>query len=105
MDNHIALYNEIKDQVVMIGHSTGSPHTVAINADLQADSMLTIPLTWYSGWSDSSINAALLSHGTPYCLEAQNTLGYIATEHLDSPTTIAVCGPRTVGFLAARGER
>ena len=106
VDNHIAFYNEIKDQVVMIGHSTGSPHTVAINADLQADSMLTIPLTWYSGWSDSSINAVLLSHGTPYCLEAHNTLGYIATEHLDSPSTIAIASlPGDYGQDSAQGAK
>ena len=51
IDNHIQFYNEIRDQVALIGHSTGSPHTVAINDQLQADGMLAIPLTWYSGWS------------------------------------------------------
>ena len=43
VDTHIQYYNEIKDDVVALGHSTGSPHTVALNADLQADGMLAIP--------------------------------------------------------------
>lgn len=106
IDNHIQFYNEIKDQVVMIGHSTGSPHTVAINEQLQADSMLTIPLTWYSGWSDSSINAALLSHGTPYCMEAHNTIGYITEEALEGASTIAIASvPGDYGQDSAQGAK
>jgi ABC-type branched-subunit amino acid transport system substrate-binding protein len=90
LDTHVALYGEIKDQVVAIGHSTGSPHTVAINADLQADGMFAIPLTWYSGWSDSAINSNILSHGVSYCLESMNTIGYL--KEVDNPdaTTIAI---------------
>jgi ABC-type branched-subunit amino acid transport system substrate-binding protein len=103
---HVQYYNEIKDDVVMIGHSTGSPQTVAINADLQADSMLTIPLTWYSGWSDSSINAALLSHGTPYCIEAMNTLGYIKDNIAPDAETIAIAGfPADYGQDSAQGAK
>lgn len=106
IDNHIQFYNEIKDQVVMIGHSTGSPHTVAINDQLQADNMLTIPLTWYSGWSDSAINAALLSHGTPYCVEAHNTIGYITEEALDGASTIAIASvPGDYGQDSAQGAK
>ena len=31
VDTHVQLYEELKSQVVAFGHSTGSPHTVAIN--------------------------------------------------------------------------
>lgn len=106
VDSHIQFYNEIKDDVVAIGHSTGSPHTVALNADLQADGMLAIPLTWYSGWSDSSINANLLSHGTPYCLEAHNTIGYLVEQHLDGASTIAIASlPGDYGQDSAQGAK
>ena len=76
--NHVTLYEELKDQVVAFGHSTGSPHTLAINEDLQSDGILAIPLTWYSGWTDPGINANLLPHGAPYCIEAMNMVEYIA---------------------------
>ena len=106
VDSHIQFYNEIKDDVVAIGHSTGSPHTVALNADLQADGMLAVPLTWYSGWSDSDINANLVSHGTPYCIEAMNTIGYLVEEHLDGATTIAIASlPGDYGQDSAAGAK
>lgn len=106
VDNHVQFYNEIRDQVVAIGHSTGSPHTVAINDQLQEDGMLAIPLTWYSGWSDSAINANLLSHGTPYCLEAHNTIGYITEEALADASTIAIASlPGDYGQDSAQGAK
>ncbi len=106
VDTHVQLYNELRDQVVAIGHSTGSPHTVAINADLQADSMLAIPLTWYSGWSDSAINSSLMPHGSPYCVEAQNTIGYILDNVVPDAATIAIAGlPGDYGLDSAAGAK
>ena len=56
VDNHVQFYEELKDQVVAFGHSTGSPHTVAIVPQLEEDGILAIPLTWYSGWTDPDLN-------------------------------------------------
>jgi ABC-type branched-subunit amino acid transport system substrate-binding protein len=89
VDQHVQLYEELKSQVVAFGHSTGSPHTVAINPSLQADGILAIPLTWYSGWSDPAINANLVPHGVPYCIEAMNMIEYLTTQAPDA-TTIAI---------------
>lgn len=87
---HVQRYEELKDSVVAFGHSTGSPHTVAIAEQLAADGILAIPLTWYSGWSDPAINANLMHHGVPYCIEAMNVIGYV-TEELDQEiSTIAI---------------
>lgn len=87
---HVQRYEELKDEVVAFAHSTGSPHTVAINPDLQADGILAIPLTWYSGWSDPAINANLLHHGVNYCLEAMNVIGYLEEQEGDNLSTIAI---------------
>jgi ABC-type branched-subunit amino acid transport system substrate-binding protein len=87
--NHVQRYEELKDEVVAFGHSTGSPHTVAINEQLQNDGILAIPLTWYSGWTDPAINANLLHHGVPYCIESMNLIGYI-TEQVGDFSTIAI---------------
>jgi ABC-type branched-subunit amino acid transport system substrate-binding protein len=89
VDQHVQRYEEIKDEVVAFGHSTGSPHTVAINEQLQADGILAVPLTWYSGWSDPAINANLLHHGVPYCLESMNILGYLKGL-MDEISTVAI---------------
>lgn len=88
IDNHVQMYSELKDEVVAFGHSTGSPHTVAINESLQEDGILAIPLTWYSGWSDPALNANLVPHGVPYCIEAMNSIDYIVNNRGGS--TIAI---------------
>ena len=90
VDTHVQKYEELKDQVVAFGHSTGSPHTMAINDQLQTDGILALPLTWYSGWSDDAINANLIHHGVPYCLEAMNVLGYLVDQMGDAVSTIAI---------------
>ena len=88
-DTHVQMYEELKSEVVAFGHSTGSPHTMAINPSLQADGILAIPLTWYSGWSDPAINANLVPHGTPYCIEAMNMIEYLTLQDPQA-TTIAI---------------
>ena len=75
--------------MVAFGHSTGSPQTMAINDALQADGILAIPLTWYSGWSDPAINANLVPHGVPYCIESMNMIEYLKLQKPDA-TTIAI---------------
>jgi ABC-type branched-subunit amino acid transport system substrate-binding protein len=102
--NHVQFYAELKDKVVAFGHSTGSPQTVAINGDLQADGILAIPLTWYSGWTDPAINSNLLPHGAPYCIEAMNSIEYmVGLSGLDSPTIAIATVPGDYGLDSAAG--
>jgi ABC-type branched-subunit amino acid transport system substrate-binding protein len=101
---HIQLYEELKTQVVAFGHSTGSPHTVAINPSLQADGILAIPLTWYSGWTDPAINSNLLPHGAPYCIESMNLIEYMAGQSgVDAPTIAIASIPGDYGLDSAAG--
>lgn len=100
---HLQRYEEIRDEVVAIGHSTGSPHTVALLPELEADGMLAIPLTWYSGWTDPAFNSNLLHHGSPYCIEAQNAIEWIS-EDLGGASTIAIASiPGDFGLDGAAG--
>lgn len=96
-------YEEIRDEVVAIGHSTGSPHTVAVNEMLQEDGMLAIPLTWYSGWSDDAINSNLMHHGVPYCLEAMNVIGYMSDQMGDATTIAIASNPGDYGLDSYAG--
>jgi ABC-type branched-subunit amino acid transport system substrate-binding protein len=98
---HVTLYQELKDQVVAIGHSTGSPHTVAIYDDLVADDMLAIPLTWYSGWT-APFDSNTMHHGSPYCIEAMNGISYIVEQ--TGAETIAIASlPGDYGLDSAAG--
>ncbi|MCJ7780713.1 MAG: ABC transporter substrate-binding protein, partial [Acidimicrobiia bacterium] len=72
VEQHIAAYDEIRDQVVAISHTTGSPQTLAIADALEEDSMIAVPATWYSGWTDTNIAPTVLHTGAPYCLEAMS---------------------------------
>ena len=103
MPTHLQKYEEIRGEVAAIGHSTGSPHTVALLPELEADGMLAIPLTWYSGWTDPQFNSNLLHHGSPYCIEAQNAISWIA-EDLGGASTIAIASiPGDFGLDGAAG--
>ncbi len=105
VDTHVQKYNEIKDSVVALGHSTGSPHTVAINEQLAEDDMLAVPLTWYSGWSDPALNSNLVPHGTPYCLESMNTIGYIVSQNPDAATIAIASNAGDFGQDSAQGAK
>ncbi len=97
--------------MVAIGHSTGSPHSVALvrNEDgsdgpLVQDGMLAIPLTWYSGWTDPAFNSNLLHHGSPYCIEAMNAIDYISNDI--GASTIAIASvPGDFGLDGAAGAK
>jgi ABC-type branched-subunit amino acid transport system substrate-binding protein len=105
VDTHVQLYEELKTQVVAFGHSTGSPHTVAINPQLQTDGILAIPLTWYSGWSDPAINANLVPHGVPYCIESMNMIEYLTLENPDAATIAIASSPGDYGEDSNAGAR
>ncbi len=105
VDTHVQQYNEIKDSVVALGHSTGSPHTVAINQQLAEDNMFAVPLTWYSGWSDPALNANLVPHGTPYCLESMNVLGYLTDQSPDAATVAIASNAGDFGEDSAEGAK
>lgn len=82
LERHQTLYADLVDRVVMFSHSTGSPHTASIAADLVADDRLAIPVSWYSGWADPGLGANVLEVGSNYCLEAMNALSFLAQAHV-----------------------
>jgi ABC-type branched-subunit amino acid transport system substrate-binding protein len=100
----VQVYDEFKGQVAAIGHSTGSPQTLAYNDQLQEDGILAIPLTWYSGWTDPAINSNLMHHGIPYCLEAMNGIEWMVNE--TGGTTIALASvPGDFGLDSMAGAK
>ena len=77
---HAEKYAALADKVVMIAHSTGSPHTLAILPELVANNHVAVPVTWYSGWSDPTLGANLLETGSNYCMEAMNSISWLAAD-------------------------
>ena len=109
LDRHETLYGELADRVVMFSHSTGSPHTALIADDLIADDRLAIPVSWYSGWADPAFGANVLEVGSNYCLEAMNTLSFLAQAHQDQfgvvPTLAIATDVGDYGGDSAAGAR
>src|SRR5690606_15703434 len=102
---HLQKYEEIRDEVAVIGHSTGSPHTVASLPAYMEDEILAVPLTWYSGWVDPQFNSNLMHHGAPYCLEIQNAINYISDD-IGGASTIAIASvPGDFGLDGAAGAK
>ncbi|HEX7100721.1 MAG TPA: ABC transporter substrate-binding protein [Acidimicrobiia bacterium] len=102
---HLQKYEEIRDDVAVIGHSTGSPHTVAALPAYQEDNILAVPLTWYSGWVDPQFNSNLMHHGAPYCIEIQNAINFISDD-IGGASTIAIASvPGDYGLDGAAGAK
>ncbi len=78
VEQHLEKYEKLRDNVVAISLSTGSPTTVAALPKIKEDGMLVIPLSWYSGWAVPEFDGTfLLEQNTNYCLEAMNVLDFI----------------------------
>ena len=104
LENYEEMADESEEGVVMFSQSTGSPHTAATAADLVADNLLAIPLSWYSGWADPAIGANVMELYTSYCLEAMNAVEFLAGEN--GVETIAIISfPGEYGQDGAAGAR
>lgn len=78
LENYEIFSGDGGDSVVMIGQSTGSPHTAATTDLLVEDDLAAIPLTWYSGWADPEIGANVFEVQTLYCIESMNGVSYMS---------------------------
>jgi ABC-type branched-subunit amino acid transport system substrate-binding protein len=78
VDTHLEKYEKLRDNVLAITASTGSPTSVAALPKLMEDNMTFIPLSWYSGWGIPEFDGGLaLEQNTNYCIEAMNILEFI----------------------------
>lgn len=104
VEQHIEAYEKIKDDVVAIGQSTGSPTSVANLANTIEDNILFLPLSWYSGWAIPEFdNRLAFEQNTNYCIEAMNLLAFISEQ---GGTTIALATfPGDYGGDSAAGVR
>jgi len=77
VEQHIEKYEKIRNDVLALGQSTGSPTNVATLPQYMEDTMVFIPLSWYSGWAIPEFDGGLaMEQYTNYCIEAMNVLGF-----------------------------
>jgi ABC-type branched-subunit amino acid transport system substrate-binding protein len=73
----VAAYNEIKDQVLALQQQLGSPMTTALLPQIDADKMMTSPVSWASNLLASKY---IVMAGTPYSLEMMNGIDFLMKE-------------------------
>lgn len=110
VDQHRTQYEAIRDQVAMISQSTGSPHTASIIDLMLEDDMVTIPLTWYSGWGDPAFDqSTVLELQTNYCFEGMNVVEYLSNQFEEAngaaPTWAVISFPGEYGQDGAFGAK
>ena len=96
---HLEGYNAIRNDVAALAMSIGTPQTVFILDELDADNMVTAPMSWYSGWSYKSVDRGLVvEFGSAYCADGMNAADWIADNN-PLPTPIG-----TIGIIAYQGD-
>ncbi len=103
LENYEKFAGDGAEGVVMIGQSTGSPHTTATAEDLVKDDLIALPLSWYSGWADPEIGANVFEVQTNYCLEAVNAVTYMS-ENFGTKAAI-ISFPGEYGQDGAQGAK
>jgi ABC-type branched-subunit amino acid transport system substrate-binding protein len=103
LENYEILAGEGPEAVVMIGQSTGSPHTAATADLLVEDDLAAIPLSFYSGWADPAIGANVFEVQANYCVESLNGITYMSENHGDNVAIISF--PGEYGQDGAQGAK
>lgn len=106
VENYAELAEESDEGVVMIGNSTGSPHTATIMPDAVDDNMLVVPLSWYSGWVDQDYGGNAFELYTNYCIEGMNGVEFLTEQsEVANPTLAVISLPGEYGQDGATGAK
>ncbi|WP_431898715.1 ABC transporter substrate-binding protein [Nonomuraea sp. bgisy101] len=100
-ETHRQVYNEIKDKVLGLAQTLGSPTTAAILDDLKANSVVSAPASWTSAWEFEDV---IVETGSNYCIEAMNSVDY-AMEAYKPKSVMAVHLAGDYGADAAAGAK
>ncbi|MDV6011459.1 ABC transporter substrate-binding protein [Haloechinothrix sp. LS1_15] len=96
---HNQVYRDIRDDVLALAQTLGSPQTAAILPDMEGNDVIGAPASWSSEWLFEDV---ILQAGTNYCLEAMNSVDY-AVDELGAESVVAVHYAGDYGDDAAGG--
>lgn len=98
---HNQVYQEMKDEILAMAQTLGSPTTATILPDLESSNILAAPAAWTSDYAFTDI---IVESGANYCAEAMNAIDY-AVENFDVQSVLAVHYPGDYGGDAAAGAK
>jgi ABC-type branched-subunit amino acid transport system substrate-binding protein len=96
---HSRLYEEIKDNVLALAQTLGTPTTLAILEDLHASDIVAVPAGYTSLFNFDDV---ILESMVNYCVESMNAFDY-AMETYEPSKVMAVYFPSDFGGDAAGG--
>ena len=104
VEQHLEQYEALRNDVLALTASTGTPTSVAALQAMADDNMTFIPLSWYSGWGIPEFDGGLaLEMNTNYCIEAMNLMEFIND---NGGQTVAIAGfPSDYGLDFAAGVK
>jgi len=85
---HAQAYTRIREEVAALAQSLGTSQTLGVFDQMEADNMVAVPATWWSGWGSTDL---VLETGSSYCVDAMNGVDYVM-ESLGGAENIAVVG-------------
>jgi ABC-type branched-subunit amino acid transport system substrate-binding protein len=101
-ETHARVFEEIRNDVLALAQTLGSPQTAAILGDLRDDDIVSAPASWTSGWAFEDI---ILDVGANYCFEVMNAVDY-AFDNIDGISTVmGIHYPGDYGDDAAYGVK
>lgn len=103
---HAAQYNAIADNVLALAQSLGTVNTEAVLDDMDANDILAVPASWWSGYNFTENDKGLiLETGYSYCVEAVVGLDWFAENHSEPASIAAVGYPGDYGGDSAAGAQ
>jgi ABC-type branched-subunit amino acid transport system substrate-binding protein len=99
---HKQAYDEIKNNVLALAQTLGSPTTAAIIDDLTANGIVAVPASWTSAWTYENV---IMESGNNYCIESMNAVDFALRKYPKIKKIMAVHLPGDYGEDGAAGAK
>lgn len=101
---HVEVYAEIHNDVLALAESLGTSQTLAALPDMESDTMVAAPASWWSGWAfDDQDGGLVLESGSNYCVDAMNATDWALQAVPEMATVGVVFIPNDYGKDFAAG--
>lgn len=74
---HAEEYETIRGDILALAQSLGTSQSLSVIDAMREDNMVTVPMTWWSGWN---FDPLILQTGSSYCAAAMNGVDYVAED-------------------------
>ncbi|WP_256842320.1 ABC transporter substrate-binding protein [Ornithinimicrobium cryptoxanthini] len=103
---HAAAYQQIEPNILALAHSLGTVNTESVLADMDANDIVAVPASWWSGYSfEENDMGLIMEFGYSYCVESMVGLDWFAENHGEISSVAAVGYPGDYGGDSAAGAQ